>query len=68
LGSPTSITQKPRKPTNQKYGGLILSRTPKSRALNLSSHIISRTLHMPFFICKKHTKNYEKYKAFGKTL
>jgi hypothetical protein len=67
LGSPTSLTQKTKKLTNKKYGGLRLFRIPKSRDLNLSSHTISRMFCMPFLVCKKHMKNYEKYKTSRKT-
>jgi hypothetical protein len=58
LRSPISLTQKTKKPTNQKFGELRLFKTPKSRALNLSSHTIP---HM-----QKHMKNYEKNETFMK--
>jgi hypothetical protein len=66
LGSPTSLTQKTKKPTNQKSGGLRLFRTPKSRALNLSSHTISRTFCTPFLICGSISKIMKSTKLLGK--
>jgi hypothetical protein len=45
------LSQITKKPTNKKSSGLILFKTPYSKALNLSSHTISRMFSTLFFIC-----------------
>jgi hypothetical protein len=66
LGSPTSLTQKFRKPSNQKFGGLKLSMTPKSRASKSKfPHHIKDVIHTIPHI-HEHKESYEKSKLLGK--